>query len=72
MIPDAILDLPLTEVKQTLYDKVQLIRLRTVVAMVRFLKGIPVRAVWCSFYDADKPKLVKSALAVGDRNGIEC
>ena len=53
MTPAAILALPVTELKLTLYGKEQLIRLRTVVAMARFLKGTPVRAVWCSFYDAD-------------------
>ena len=52
--PEAIQRLPATEVRLTLYGKEQLIRLRTVVAIARFLKGVPVRAVWCEFYDADK------------------
>ena len=62
MTPEAIQDLPVTELKLTLYGKEQLIRLRSVVAMARFLKGTPVRAVWCSFYDADKQSWSKARL----------
>lgn len=62
MTPDAILNLPVTEVKLTLYGKEQLVRLRTTVAMARFLKGAPVRAVWCEFYDADKQRWSKARL----------
>lgn len=62
MTPDAILNLPATEVKLTLYGKEQLVRLRTVVAMARFLKGTPVRAVWCELYDADKQRWSKARL----------
>ena len=60
--PEAIQHLPTTEIKLTLYGKEQLIRLRTVVAMARFLKGAPVRAVWCEFYDADKQRWSKTRL----------
>jgi hypothetical protein len=62
MTPDAILNLPATEVKLTLYGKEQLVRLRTVVAMARFLKGTLVRAVWCELYDADKQRWSKARL----------
>ena len=62
VIPDAIRNLPVTEVKLTLYGKEQLVRLRTTVAMARFLKGTPVRAVWCEFYDADKQRWSKARL----------
>lgn len=62
MTPDAILDLPVTEVQLTLYGKEQLICLHTVIAMARFLKGVPVHAVWCSFYDADKQSWSKVRL----------
>lgn len=72
MTSEAIQALPVTELKLMLYGKEQLIRLRSVVAMARFLKGTPVRAVWCSFYDADKQRWSKARLAVGDRNRIEC
>lgn len=62
MTPDTIRILPSTEVKLTLYGKEQLVRLRTVIAMARFLKGVAVRAVWCEFYDADKQRWSKSRL----------
>ena len=62
MTSEAIQALPVTELKLTLYGKEQLIRLRSVVAMARFLKGTPVRAVWCSFYDADKQRWSKARL----------
>jgi hypothetical protein len=62
MTPEAIQALPTTELKITLYGKEQLIRLRSVVAMARFLKGTPVHAVWCSFYDADKQSWSKARL----------
>jgi len=62
MTPDAIQALPVSEHRLTLYGKEQLIRLRSVVAMARFLKGTPVRAVWCSFYDADKQSWSKARL----------
>src|SRR5690606_8647291 len=60
--PEAIQRLPATEVRLTLYGKEQLIRLRTVVAVARFLKGVPVRSVWCEFYDADKLRWSKTRL----------
>ena len=62
MTPEAIRNLPATEVKLTLYGKEQLVRLRTVVAMARFLKRTLVRAVWCEFYDADKQRWSKARL----------
>ncbi|MDP1787161.1 transposase, partial [Nitrosomonas sp.] len=62
MTPEAIRNLPVTEVKLTLYGKEQLVRLRTVVAMARFLKRTLVRAVWCEFYDADKQRWSKARL----------
>jgi len=62
MTPEAILTLPATEVKLTLYGKEQLIRLRSVVTLARFLKAVPVRAVWCEFYDVDKQSWSKARL----------
>lgn len=62
MTPDAIRALPAIEVKLTLYGKKQLIRLRTVLAMARSLKGAPVRAVWCEFYDLNKRSWSKARL----------
>lgn len=62
MTPEAILALPATELELTLYGKEQRVRLRSVVAMARFLKGVPVRAVWCEFYDVDKQRWSKPRL----------
>jgi hypothetical protein len=62
MTLETILTLPVTEVKLTLYGKEQLIRLRSVVALARFLKATPVRAVWCEFYDVDKQSWSKARL----------
>ncbi len=62
MTAEAILALPVTEVKLTLYGKEQLIRLRSVRAMARFLKGVQVRAVWSEFYDVDKQCWSKARL----------
>ena len=45
--------LPFTELTLTLYGKQQLIRLRSVVALARFLKATPVHAVWCQFFDEE-------------------
>ena len=60
--PDAIRNLPSIEVKLTLYGKEQLVRLRTVVAVARFLKGVLVRALWCEFYDENKQRWSKARL----------
>ena len=62
MTAEAILTLPVTNVKLTLYGKEQLIRLRSVVALARFLKATPVRAVWCEFFDVDKQSWSKARL----------
>jgi hypothetical protein len=55
--------LPFTELSLTLYGQEQLLRLRSVVALARFLKATPVRAVWCQFFDDkdhawSKPRLL--------------
>ena len=60
---DTIAALPTTELTLTLYGKEQLLRVKSVVAMARFLKGVLVRAVWCEFFDEDnkgwsRPRLV--------------
>ena len=70
MTPEAIRNLPATEVKLTLYGKEQLVRLRTVVAMARFLKGTLVRAVWCEFYDADKQRWSKARLLLATETDL--
>ena len=70
MTPEAIRNLPVTEVKLTLYGKEQLVRLRTVVAMARFLKRMLVRAVWCEFYDADKQRWPKARLLLATETDL--
>ncbi len=52
LTPEGIANLPVTELTLNLYGEEQRIRLRSVVALARFLKGTKVHAVWCSFHDA--------------------
>ena len=59
---EAVAHLPLTELSLSLYGQDQLLRLRSVVALARFLKGTPVRAVWCQFFDARKQTWTKPRL----------
>lgn len=56
---EAVAALPITELSLSLYGQDQLLRLRSVVALARFLKGTPVRAVWCQFFDARKQTWTK-------------
>lgn len=70
MTPEAIQNLPVTEVKLTQYGKEQLVRLRNVVAMARFLKGKLVRAVWCEFYDADKQRWSRTRLLLATETDL--
>ncbi len=62
--------LPLCERSLTLHGKPQKLRLRSAVALARFLKDAPVRAVWCEFYDDRKQTWEKPRLAAGHRNGV--
>ena len=62
-IDAAMLDvLPMTEMELTLYGKSQRVRLRSVIAIARFLKGLPVRVVWCEMHQDDgtwsRPRLI--------------
>lgn len=54
--------LPVKEMELTLYAKVHSVRLRSVIARARFLKGLPVRAVWCQIRQPDntwsRPRLI--------------
>ena len=45
--------LPTEEMELMLYGKVQRVRVRSVIAVARFLKGLPVRAVWCEMRQDD-------------------
>jgi DDE superfamily endonuclease len=62
-IDAAMLDaLPMTEMELMLYGKSQRVRLRSVIGIARFLKGLPVRAVWCEMHQDDgtwsRPRLI--------------
>jgi len=62
-IDAALLDaLPVKEMELTLYGKVQSVRVRSTIAVARFLKGLPVRAVWCQMRQPDntwsRPRLI--------------
>ena len=46
--------MPAITLELCLDGKAQTVRLRSIVAMARFLQGTPVRAVWCEFFDPDK------------------
>ena len=54
--------LPATEMDLTLYGKIQRVRVRSVIAVARFLKGLPVRVVWCEMRQPDntwsRPRLI--------------
>ena len=54
--------LPMTEMELTVYGKAQPVRIRSTIAVARFLKGLPVRAVWCEMRQADntwsRPRLI--------------
>lgn len=62
-IDTAVLEaLPVQEMELMLYGKRQQIRMRSVLAVARFLKGLPVRAVWCEMLLSDhtwsRPRLI--------------
>jgi hypothetical protein len=54
--------LPVTQIELSLYGKVQPVRVRTAIAVARFLRGVPVRAVWCQMLQSDstwaRPRLI--------------
>jgi hypothetical protein len=54
--------LPMKEMELALYGKVQSVRVRSVIAVARFLKGVPVRAVWCEMLQSNntwsRPRLI--------------
>ncbi|MBP8926726.1 MAG: transposase [Pseudomonadales bacterium] len=54
--------MPVHAYRLSLYGKEQHIRLRSTIAVVRFLKGAPVRALWCQFFDPDKDAWTKPRL----------
>jgi hypothetical protein len=54
--------LPAQEMELMLYGKVQRVRIRSVIAVARFLRGVLVRAVWCEMDQDDgtwsRPRLI--------------
>ena len=60
--------LPMQEMELMLYGKVQPFRVRSVLAVARFLKGLPVRAVWCEMFLSDhtwsRPRLILATRCV--------
>jgi hypothetical protein len=54
--------LPAQERSLWLYGKVQRVRIRSLIAIARFLRGVPVRAVWCEMQQPDgtwsRPRLI--------------
>jgi hypothetical protein len=59
---EAIAALPTRSLSIVLYGKPQTIRIRSAIALARFLKGRPVHAVWCEFYNADQQNWSKTRL----------
>ncbi|MGF6735990.1 hypothetical protein OKW50_008163 [Paraburkholderia youngii] len=54
-----------------LYGKEQRVRLRSTVAVARFLKGTPVRAVWCQFYNDKRQEWTKRRLILASEVDLE-
>ena len=54
--------MPVEEMELGLYGKAQSVRLRSTIAVARFLKGLPVRVVWCEMSQDDntwsRPRLI--------------
>lgn len=54
--------MPAKRMELTLYGKVQSVRVRSTIAVARFLRGLPVRAVWCEMLQSDntwsRPRLI--------------
>ncbi|WP_232072521.1 transposase [Paraburkholderia pallida] len=63
--------LPATELTIRLYGKEQLVRLRSIVAVARFLKGTTVRAVWCQFYNDKRQEWTKRHLILASEVDLE-
>lgn len=63
--------LPAIECELTLYGKKQRVRLRSTVALARFLKATPVHAVWCQFLDPDKGTWSKPRLLLASEIGLQ-
>lgn len=67
---EVIAALPASELSLTLHGKTQKPRIRSAVALARFLKGTPVRAVWCEFYDDKKQTWAKPRLLLATETDL--
>jgi hypothetical protein len=67
---EAIETLPASELTMRLYGKDQRVRLRSTVAVARFLKGTAVRAVWCQFYDDKRQSWTKARLMLASETDL--
>ncbi len=68
---DAIEALPEIELTMRLYGKEQRVRLRSIVAVARFLRGMPVRAVWCQIYNDKRQEWTKRRLILASEVDLE-
>nr|WP_244145543.1 transposase [Paraburkholderia mimosarum] len=68
---DAIEALPEIELTMRLYGKEQRVRLRSIVAVARFLRGTPVRAVWCQIYNDKRQEWTKRRLILASEVDLE-
>lgn len=67
----AIEALPATELTMRLYGKDQRVRLRSVLAVARFLRGTTVRAVWCQFYDDKRQAWTKARMILATEVNLD-
>ena len=63
--------LPATEMTFSLYGKEQKVRLRSILAKVRFLKGLTVFAVWSEIFDDDKKSWGKRHLLLATETNLD-
>jgi len=67
---DNVATLPATEHDLRLYGKDMRVRLRSVIAVARFLKGTTIRAVWYEFFDAGKQSWSQPRLLLATETGL--
>lgn len=63
--------LALTEKEIFIYGKKQRVRLQSTPALARFLKAMPVRAVWCQIYDDKKDLWSPSKLILSNETDLD-
>lgn len=63
--------LPLTEATLFIYGKQQRVRLQSALSLARFLKAMPVRAVWCQIFDDDKRTWSPTRLVLSNETDLD-